>query len=89
MSKYITKYFQFIGVENEGLKRIILTLMTISLLVGGCWYYSYSFHTLFGLDGLFNYDDLFDFLLIVLGTFISFSIVLRTITWVEEGFWID
>ncbi len=99
MSKYITKYFQFIGVEQEGLRRIIL--LTI---VG---WYLFCFFIIY-VDGLIHYDyreiyqgygqentkeivlDIYQTFylptIIFFGIPIIFSVGIKIITWIIDGF---
>ena len=86
MSKYITKYFQFIGVENEGLKRILI-LVSISwygvvLMAGGEEFLQR------GLS--FEIDDILKTLILIVIFFIFiplvFSIVVKILMWIIDGF---
>ena len=86
MSKYITKYFQFIGVENEGLKRILI-LVSISwygvvLMAGGEEFLQR------GLS--FEIDDILQTLILIVIFFIFiplvFSIVVKILMWIIDGF---
>ena len=86
MSKYIAKYFQFIGVENEGLKRIII-LVLIS------WYglVLMEVGSEFIQRGLsFEIDDILDTLIAIVFMFIFiplvFSIVMKILMWIIDGF---
>jgi hypothetical protein len=86
MSKYITKYFQFIGVENEGLKRILILVLIswygVVLMAGGAEFLQR------GLS--FEIDDILETLILIVIFFIFiplvFSIVVKILMWIIDGF---
>ena len=86
MKKIINKYFDFIGVTNEGHKRLTLVLIiTLGLI----------FPFLFDLDleeyfEMIFFDDLEDsfyfYLLILFPSPIIVGIIVKVTNWVKDGF---
>jgi len=87
MKNLFNKYCDFIGVENEGYKRLLIISILLfpiiyPLLVGG------------DIDDIFNLllflkdieNSLTYYLIIVLPSPIYFGIVIKTIDWVKQGF---
>ena len=37
MSKYINKYFNWLGIQNEGIRRIILTIYPLTAIIFAIW----------------------------------------------------
>ena len=86
MKKLFNKYCDFIGIENEGLKRILLLLISIVLLP--------TFNVLddsrIFFFGYGDFDKIISILLTIpTGIFISFLIVgfiIKTLNWIKDGF---
>ena len=94
--KKLDWYFNFIGVKSEGWKRIVLLLIILFLLIMvGVWielevaidscgrHYSLS-------DNRYRIhrhrNDRNIAVLILFGSIIGFSVIMRIIRWIKEGF---
>ena len=96
MSKYITKYFQFISVEQEGLRRIILLIIVgwylfcfFNIYVEGLIHYDYR--VIYGQENtkeivLDIYQTFYLPTIIFFGIPIIFSVGIKIINWIIDGF---
>ena len=74
MRKFIDKYFNWLGIKNEGIRRIVLV---INLIAFPFWFYFFEEILDVGNDG------------VGVGVILSpiwTSIVLKIISWVKQGF---
>ena len=96
MKNIFNKYFDFIGVEQEGLRRIILLIIvgwylfnTLSFFDDGLSHYRYRVPI--GQDGiskivLDTYTLFFHQTIMFFGIPITFSVGIKIINWIIDGF---
>ena len=96
MKNIFNKYFDFIGVEQEGLRRIILLIIvgwylfnTLSFFDDGLSHYRYRVPI--GQDGiskivLDTYRLFFHQTIMFFGIPITFSVGIKIINWIIDGF---
>ena len=91
--KKLDWYFNFIGVKSEGWKRIVLLLIILFVLIMvGVWIELEVAINITG--GSSNYgnsvyrrrSDRNIAVLILFGSIIGFSVIMRIIRWIKEGF---
>jgi len=73
MRKYIDKYFNWLGIKNEGIRRIIYV---IHLIAFPLWF-NFFYETLDMYGDAVLYSWLYPILT---------SIVIKVITWIRQGF---
>jgi len=82
--KYLNRYFQEIGIENEGLKRITTFAIYLWMLIPAA-------AIIFLLLGMYNSNDneiargISLIIVFILG-FSMFSIILKLCSWIWDGF---
>ena len=76
----MNKYFNWLGIKNEGIRRIILVMYSSLAIIFTIWYFDYLYFKDYGLS-----DYVMDTLLILL-LFVAISIFIKTITWIKQGF---
>ena len=81
MKKLFNKYFNLIGVHNEGYKRLIF----IGLIIGWVWSYQLGSGELVSLVDDFPDTHLMTLQIISL-PIIVFGIVIGTFNWIRKGF---
>jgi hypothetical protein len=84
MRKLFNRYFDFIGVENEGHKRILIIIIIF-------WFLYILIQVIdeilsvFGIRGDIN-EIIFGLGISLIITFFSVGFVIKTFNWVKDGF---
>ena len=84
MSNYLVKYFNWIGVENEGIKRI-LKIALLGVFISHLWVFFVMAHRWFQED----FDDIeyiIGGLFFVPLCLIGVSIIIKILNWIIDGF---
>jgi hypothetical protein len=88
MKKIINRYFNFLGVENEGYRRVLSILIIIPTIIIIFYIIDVEGFDDF-LEYLFFQDDIGDsfqiYFILLLPTIIV-SVIVKVISWVKEGF---
>ena len=91
MKERINKYFSFIGVEDEGVKRLLLVIIVISSLLSPNLQYGWDLEDYYELftwnEPPWDYEEilLFYWTFFFQSLFIV-GVVSKTYYWVKEGF---
>ena len=86
MSKYINKYFNWLGIQNEAMRRSLKVVFVFVLIIPHTtWEISYFYNNMFD-SWVDFFKGTFAFLFITLAFIGSFTSTLKCITWIKQGY---
>ena len=89
MKERINKYFSFIGVKDEGVKRLLLVIIVISSVLSPNLQYGWDLEDYYELFMWYdeNYDEIIRFYWsFFFQSLFIVGVVSKTYYWVKEGF---
>jgi len=85
MKKIINRYFDFIGVKNEGKRRLLIIFIIFCYFYMGYWLDTNRRTWDFGLEGDIQ-GGIFILTVPLILSLFSIGLITKIITWVKEGF---